>query len=176
MSATPPTGSRACARIELDGALLDTSFLISLAKPAERNHEAARRYYKACLDRQVPMYLSALVIAEFSIKQSILDLELRHFIVLPFNIDHAMKAGQLWGLVERASDDAKAAIKDDLKLIGQCACETGISHVLTGDERTLAKHLRRLHELGELSTLPIVLAAGFDEAWFDGGQHSLPRV
>ncbi len=159
----------------MDGALLDTSFLISLAKPGERNHEAARRYYKACLDRQVPMYLSAIVIAEFSVKQSILDLELRHFIVLPFNIDHAMKTGQLWGSIERVGDDAKSAVKDDLKLIGQCACEAGISHVLTGDDRTLAKHLRRLRELGHVSAVPIVLSAGFDESWFDGGQGSLLR-
>lgn len=52
----------------LDGALVDTSFLISLAKPGEINHVAARQYYKGCLDRQVPLYLSTIVVSEFSVK------------------------------------------------------------------------------------------------------------
>lgn len=160
----------------MDGVLADTSFLISLAKPAERNHEAARLCFRACLDRQVPIYLSAIVIAEFSVKQSIFDLELRNFLVLPFNIDHALKAGHLWNLVERDGASPRSAVKDDLKLIAQCACEAGISHVLTGDDRTLAKYLRSLREQGQLSTVPILLADGFDESWFDGGQHKLLPV
>ncbi|NJN00651.1 MAG: type II toxin-antitoxin system VapC family toxin, partial [Aquincola sp.] len=127
----------------MDGVLADTSFLISLAKPQERNHVAALAYFKACLERGVPLYLSTIVVAEFSIKQSVLDLELRNFIGLPFNIDHAMKAGQIWNLLDRQADDAKSVVKDDVKLIAQCACESGISHLLTGDER-LAKRLRAL--------------------------------
>ncbi|MDP1693300.1 MAG: hypothetical protein Q8L49_15335 [Burkholderiaceae bacterium] len=64
-----------------------------------------------------------------------MDLDLRNFIVLPFNIDHGMKAGQLWNLISRDDGDSKAVVKDDLKLIAQCACEGSISHFLTGDER-----------------------------------------
>jgi predicted nucleic acid-binding protein len=158
----------------LDGVLADTSFLISLAKPQERNHAAARQYFKVCLDRGVPLYLSTVVIAEFSVKQSVLDLGLRNFQVLPFNIDHAMKAGHLWNLIERDATDSKSAVKDDVKLIAQCACESGISHLLTGDERTLAKYLRQLQGLGQVSTTPIVLAEGFDESWFSNGQRGLP--
>jgi predicted nucleic acid-binding protein len=158
----------------LDGALVDTSFLISLAKPAEGNHAAARQYYKSCLDRHVPLYLSTVVVAEFSVKQSVMDLELRNFVVLPFNIDHAMKAGQLWNLIARDDGDSKAVVKDDLKLIAQCACEGSISHLLTGDDKTLAKYLRQLAQAGQLVPKPIVLSAGFDAAWFDNGQAGLP--
>jgi predicted nucleic acid-binding protein len=156
----------------LDGVLTDTSFLISLAKPQERNHAAARAYFKACLDRAVPLYLSTIVVSEFSIKQSVLDLELRNFWVLPFNIDHGMKAGQLWSFVERHAGDAKSVVKDDVKLLGQCACEGGITHLLTGDER-LAKRVRALRDGGQLSTEPILLSDGFDEAWFTNGQRGL---
>lgn len=157
----------------MDGVLADTSFLISLAKPQERNHTAARQYFKACLDRQVTLYLSTIVIAEFSVKQSVLDLELRNFHVLPFNVDHAMKAGHLWSLIERDAKDAKSTVKDDVKLIAQCACEGGISHLVTGDERTLAKYLRQLQRLGQVSATPIVLTDGFDDAWFSNGQRGL---
>jgi predicted nucleic acid-binding protein len=156
----------------LDGVLADTSFLISLAKPQERNHATALAYFKACLDKAVPLYLSTIVVSEFSIKQSVLDLELRNFIVLPFNIDHGMKAGQLWSLMERASGDTKSVVKDDVKLMAQCACESGISHLLTGDER-FAKRLRQLRALDQVATEPIVLSDGFDEAWFTNGQRGL---
>lgn len=160
-------------QIILDGALVDTSFLISLAKPGEINHAAARQYYKGCLDRQVPLYLSTIVVSEFSVKQSVMDLELRNFIVLPFNIDHGMKAGQLWNLISRDDGDSKAVVKDDLKLIAQCACEGSISHLLTGDEKTLAKYLRQLLQAGQAVPRPVVLSAGFDESWFSNGQHGL---
>lgn len=147
--------------------------MISLAKPVEVNHAAARQYYKGCLDRRVPVYLSTIVVSEFSVKQSVTDLELRNFIVLPFNIDHGMKAGQLWNLIVRDDGDNKAVVKDDLKLIAQCACEGSISHLLTGDEKTLAKYLRQLRQVGQSVPLPVVLSAGFDEAWFNNGQRGL---
>lgn len=158
----------------MEGALVDTSFLISLAKPAEGNHAAARQYYKGCLDRHVPLYLSTVVVAEFSVKQSVMDLELRNFIVLPFNIDHGMKAGQLWNQIARDEGDSKSVVKDDLKLIAQCACEGSISHLLTGDDKTLAKYLRQLARAGQIVPKPIVLSVGFDAAWFDNGQAGLP--
>jgi hypothetical protein len=58
--------------------------VISLVKPAEANHAAAVSYYKACIDKQVPMHLSTIAASEFAMRQSVLDLELRNFIVLPF--------------------------------------------------------------------------------------------
>jgi hypothetical protein len=93
--------------------------------------------------------------------------------VLPFNIDHGMKAGQLWKLISRDEGDSKAVVKDDLKLIAQCACEGSISHLLTGDERTLAKYLRQLSQAGQPVPRPVVLSTGFDAAWFDNGQAGL---
>ena len=41
------------------------------------------------MQRQVPMYLSTIVILEFQVKQAINDLPLRNFVVLPFNVDYA---------------------------------------------------------------------------------------
>jgi predicted nucleic acid-binding protein len=157
--------------MSLDGALVDTSFLISLVKPEEANHAAAKSYYKGCLERQIPLYLSTIVISEFTVKQAITDLGLRNYVVLPFNIDHAMKSGQLWPQIERDPADARTVVKDDVKLIAQCACE-GISHLFTGD-RMLARYLHGLRNAGQLSTLPIMLRDDYDEAWFTNGQRGL---
>ena len=155
----------------LDGALVDTSFLISLVKPAEANHGAAKSYYKGCLERQIPLYLSTIVISEFTVKQAVTDPGLRNYFVLPFDIDHAIKAGQLGPQIERDPADARTVVKDDVKLIAQCACE-GISHLLTGD-KALAKYRHKLRDAGQLATLPIVLRDGYDEAWFTNGQRGL---
>ncbi|MEY2343184.1 PIN domain-containing protein [Acidithiobacillus sp. IBUN Pt1247-S3] len=59
--------------------LLDTSFLISLVDQNRPNHETAVSYYRLMLDQQVPMYFSAIVAAEFAIKQPITDLPLKNF-------------------------------------------------------------------------------------------------
>ena len=158
--------------MSLDGALVDTSFLISLVKPEEANHGAAKSYYKGCLERQIPLYLSTIVISEFAVKQAVHELGLRNYVVLPFNIDHAIKAGQLWSAVERSPVDPRAVVKDDMKLIAQCACE-GISHLLSGDQRTLVKYMRLFVQAGQLATQAITLSDGYDEAWFANGQRGL---
>ena len=154
--------------------LVDTSFLITLADSGRPHHSVAVQYFEEALRRNVPLYLSAIVISEFQVKQPITDLPLRNFIVLPFNIDHAMTTGLLMRAVNRDTGDDRVAVKDDLKLIAQTVCES-ITHVLTEDTNTLAKYLQRLREAGECSTKAISLAAGFDAAWLNNGQGVLPE-
>lgn len=152
--------------------LLDTSFLISLADSGRPNHAVAKRYLTECLSRGVPLYMSTIVASEFQVKQAVNDLPLRNFIVLPFNIDHAMRTGILMRGFQRDDGDDRAAVKDDVKLIAQADCES-ISHVLTEDKNTLAKYLERLRQAGACNVRPIVLADGFDAAWLNGGQSEL---
>ena len=52
----------------MNSVLLDTSFLISLSDPARPHHADAGQYYRECVLRQVPMYLSTIVISEFQVK------------------------------------------------------------------------------------------------------------
>lgn len=120
------------------------------------------------------MYLSVIVASEFQVKQAVTDLPLRNFHMLPFNIDHAMTAGNLMRVLQRDAGDDRVSFKDDFKLLGQMVCEQ-ISHVLTEDSNTLAKYLARLNQLGETSARAIVLAQGFDAAWFNGGQRGFPE-
>lgn len=101
------------------------------------------------------------------------DLPLRHFEVLPFNIDHAMTAGLLLRDLRRDAGDDRVAVKDDIKLIAQAVCES-LTHVLTEDEQTLTKYVRRLREAGRCSLRCILIADGFEPAWFDNGQTRIP--
>ena len=152
--------------------LLDTSFLITLADPARPHHATALQYLRKSLQRECPLYLSAIAASEFQVGQAVTDLPLRNFQVLPFNIDHAMTAGNLMRQIKRDPTDDRAAVKDDIKLIAQVVCES-ITHVLTEDRNTLAKYLGRLAELGQSRAEAVLLSKGFDAAWFNGGQMGL---
>lgn len=156
----------------MNSVLLDTSFLISLSDPTRSHHAVAEQYYKECIARRVPMFLSTVVISEYQVKQAINDLPLRNFIVLPFNVDHAMACGLLVRAIPRDAGDDRVRVKDDFKLIAQCQCD-GFSHVLSEDASTLTKYVHRFRESGHVETRSILLKDGFDAAWFENGQHRL---
>lgn len=156
----------------MNSALVDTSFLITLSDPARAQHAAAVAYFKACIERRVPLFLSSIVVSEYQVRQAINDLPLRNFIVLPFNIDHAMSCGLLVRSMPRDATDDRVRVKDDFKLIAQCQCDN-ISHVLTEDASTLTKYLDRLRAEGRAQTRAVLLRDGFDAAWFENGQGQL---
>lgn len=156
----------------MNSVLLDTSFLISLSDPSRAHHAAAVQYYKECVHRQVPMYLPTIVISEFQVKQAINDLPLRNFVVLPFNVGHAMCCGLVIRQMARDPEDDRVRVKDDFKLLAQCDCEA-ISHLISEDASTLAKYLDRARDAGLTTTKVVLLRDGFDAAWFENGQTRL---
>ena len=156
----------------MNSVLFDTSFLISLSDPGRPNHTTAVKYYKECIARQVPMLLSTIVISEYSVRQPINDLPLRNFVVLPFNVDHAMACGLLIREAGRDPGDDRIRIKDDYKLIAQCQCD-GVSLVLTEDASSLTKYLDRQRGLGRVEARCVLLRDGFDVSWFNNGQARL---
>ena len=153
--------------------LVDTSYLISLADPSRKHHEIAVNYLREALRRGAPLYLSVIAASEFQVKQAVTDLPLRNFEILPFNIDHAMTAGLLMRDLKRDAFDDRGAVKDDVKLIAQAIC-VSLTHILTEDAQTMVKYVRRLNDAGRCSIKPILLADGFDVAWFEDGQRGLP--
>lgn len=156
----------------MNGVLLDTSFLITLASASRPHHASALRYYRTCIDRQVPMYLSTVVMAEFQVKQAVTDLPLRNLFVLPFNADHAIRCGGLIDATSRDPVDDRVRVKDDFKLIAQCQVE-GISHLFSEDANTLVKYLARCATPAAPRLQCILLRDGFDASWFEHGQYRL---
>lgn len=156
----------------MNSVLLDTSFLISLSDPTRTHHGVALAYYREWVRRQVPMYLSTIVISEFQVKQAINDLPLRNFVVLPFNVDHAMRCGLIIRQMARDPEDDRVRVKDDFKLLAQCDCEA-ISHLISEDASTLGKYLDRARDSGLATAKVVLLKDGFDAAWFENGQTRL---
>ncbi len=146
--------------------LLDTSYLISLVDATRPNHQTATRYFRQMLDEALPMYFSAVVAAEFGIKQPITDLPLQKFRHLPFNIPHGQRAAQLWNaLGSRKDATPRPVARDDVKLIAQ-ACHERIPFLLTEDASSLHKYCDRLRVAGECAVRSIVLSAGYDASAF----------
>ena len=142
--------------------LFDTSYLITLVDQNRPHHDTAAKYYRLMLEQQVPMVFSAIVAAEFAIKQPITDLPLKNFRCIPFNIPHSNESARLWNALGKRDDgDSRSVVRDDVKLLGQAAHES-IPFVLTEDASTLFKYCERLRNAGMLPTKAIKLADGFD--------------
>lgn len=155
--------------------LLDTSFLISLVDGQRPNHRVAVRYYQLSLEQSVPMYFSAIVAAEFSIRQPISDLPLKNFRPIPFNVPHGQAAGALWNTLNALEPSvARHVARDDLKLIAQ-ACHERIPFILTEDASTLTKYCDRVRTARRCTVRAVLLADGFDACAFnEDGQTGLP--
>lgn len=111
--------------------LLDTSFLISLVNAKRSHHQTAVQYYRHMLQNNMPMYFSAIVAAEFGIKQAITDLPLNNFRTIQFDVPHGQQAAHLWNaLGQRDDGDIRAVVRDDVKIMAQASRES-ISFILT---------------------------------------------
>ena len=147
------------------GVLLDSSYLISLVDAKRKNHAIAGQYFRLMTEQQHRMVLSAIVVAELAVKQPITDFPLDNFLILPFNIPHAIEAARLWNALQRDQGDDRAVVKDDVKLMAQAEKEV-IPFLLTEDASTLYKYCERLRIDGCIKLKAIKLKDGFDPGVF----------
>ncbi len=142
--------------------LLDTSYLITLINSNRPHHEIAKQFYRHMLQDQIPMHFSAIVAAEFGIKQSVADLPLGNFRILNFNVPHGQQAADLLNaLGARDEGDSRSIVRNDIKLLAQAHHE-GIGFILTEDANTLWKYCERLRQSGIVQTRALKLVDGFD--------------
>jgi predicted nucleic acid-binding protein len=155
-----------------DGILLDTSFLISFADRTRKNHGAALQFFQYFLEDGILMFLSTIAASEFQLRQPVTDLPLDKIVVLPFNLDDAIKAAELDFTRHKAAPGiSRNALKDDFKLLGQ-AKANGIAYLITEDGRSLYKYCEELRAKHALTTRAIKLEDGFDKSHFNpAGQH-----
>jgi predicted nucleic acid-binding protein len=143
---------------------LDTSFLISFADPKRPHHQVAVDYFKHCVASGFPMWISTIVAGEFHVGQPFTDLPLRNFRIQPYNLPHALRAAVLLRFVSSQDTspriDARRIVINDLKIIAQ-AIEDKISVILTEDEGTLAKLVRRAARPDEDTPNVLLFADGF---------------
>lgn len=142
--------------------LLDTSYLITLINSNRPHHEIAKQFYRHMLQDQIPMHFSAIVAAEFGIKQSVADLPLGNFRILNFNVPHGQQSADLLNaLGARDEGDSRSIVRNDIKLLAQAHHE-GIGFILTEDANTLWKYCERLRQSGTVQTRALKLVDGFD--------------
>lgn len=121
------------------GVLCDTSFFIRWAKPDDGLHKSAQEHLKFLVEGGHILYVSTIALAEYAVRGTISHLPLRYFRVLPFNVDHAQRAGEFARIVFDARKDMpvqldqRAVIANDTKLFAQADVVNAITHYLTAD-------------------------------------------
>ena len=123
------------------GVLCDTGFLIRLNQPQDPLHANARGYLKHLLAGDHRIYVSTIALAEYAVRDKIENLPMRYFRVIPFNIDHAQKAGEFAWTVFSKRDQIpeeitqRVIIPNDTKMFAQAEVTTAITHYLTADKK-----------------------------------------
>lgn len=123
------------------GVLCDTGFLIRLNNPQDALHPNARAYLKFLLGREHKIYVSTIALAEYAVRDRIENLPMRYFRVLPFNLDHAQKAGEFARIVFSKREQIppeitqRVIIPNDTKMFAQADVTPAITHYLTADQK-----------------------------------------
>lgn len=144
--------------------LLDTSFFIRLLNDEDPLHQNARDYYKYFLESEIILKVSTITIAEYCVGGSVEELPLMNIQIVPFNLDHAKKAGEFARAIfdekKISKEDLKprAIIPNDSKLFAQSDCDMSILYFVTSDSRslityrTLAKRIKPRFEIIDINT------------------------
>ncbi len=133
----------------LKGVLLDTSFFLRFLNESDPLFRNADGFFKHLVDHQLPMYLSTIVVAEFCVGGTIDQLPLKYLKMLPFNVEHAIRAGKFRAAFrgQAAAPGERLLIANDTKLFAQADATPDVSHFLTADEG-YRKKFDRLCEAG----------------------------
>ena len=107
----------------MDSILLDTSFCIRLLKNNDELHQNAKDYFKYFLEQKIEIYLSSIVIAEYSVKDDVNNLPLEFVKIIPFDFFDGKTAGEFHSILinnkEQVANIERNVIKDDCKLLAQ---------------------------------------------------------
>ncbi|MBO4536073.1 MAG: hypothetical protein J5702_02580 [Bacteroidales bacterium] len=118
--------------------MLDTSYLIRLLKDDEPLHASAKAYYQYFLENGFLLYVSTVAVAEYCVCGKLDELPFECVRVLPFNLDHAEKAGGFANTLFRARangqyvPDHRLIISNDTKLFAQASL-IGALYFVTAD-------------------------------------------
>jgi len=107
----------------MDSILLDTSFCIRLLKSNDDLHQNAKEYFKYFLEKKIEIFLSSIVVAEYSVKDDPANLPLEFVKIIPFDFFDGKTAGEFHSILlnqkEQVANIERNVIKDDCKLMAQ---------------------------------------------------------
>lgn len=117
--------------------LLDTSFFVRLLNEQDPLHLNTLAYYRHFLEKEFLLKISTISIAEYCVKGALDELPLQDVQVIPFNINHAERAGELASEVFQNRDTLnlpdRRIIPNDTKLFAQADVEQTIQKFATSD-------------------------------------------
>ena len=121
-------------------AMLDTSFLIRLLKEDEPLHKYAKAYFQYFLENKFVLYVSTVAVAEYCVKGNLDQLPFECVRVVPFNLDHAEKAGSFARTLYNAknkgdySPEQRLIIPNDTKIFAQASAIDALYFVTADTE------------------------------------------
>lgn len=125
--------------MEQNCVLLDTSFFIRLLNEADPLHDNALDYFRYFLEHDFVVKVSTIAIAEYCVRGDVDELPLKNMLVIPFNYDHAIRAGKMIGEVyaEKQRRGAKitprTVVPNDTKMFAQADVEPDVNFYGTAD-------------------------------------------
>ena len=125
--------------MEQNCVLLDTSFFIRLLNEEDPLHENALGYFKYFLEHDFVIQISTIAIAEYCVRGEISELPLKNMLIVPFNFDHAQRAGKMIAEVyaekkrRGATIAPRAVVPNDTKMFAQADVEPDINFYGTAD-------------------------------------------
>ena len=126
----------------MDSILLDTSFCIRLLKSNDDLHQNAKDYFKYFLEKKIEIFLSSIVVAEYSVKDDPANLPLEFVKIIPFDFFDGKTAGEFHSILLNNKDQVanieRNVIKDDCKLMAQ-VFNRNIRGYITKDRKSFSQ-------------------------------------
>lgn len=125
--------------MEQNSVLLDTSFFIRLLNEEDSLHQNALGYFRYFLEHDFVIKISTIAIAEYCVRGKVSELPLKNMLIVPFNFDHAQRAGKMIAEVYAEKKKRGAAITprtvvpNDTKMFAQADVEPEINFYGTAD-------------------------------------------
>ena len=122
--------------------LLDTSFFIRLLNNEDPLHKNAKGYFKYFLESDIALKISTISIAEYCVRGKVDELPLRNLKIIPFNFDHALRAGEFAEVIFNENGinieklTPRAIIPNDSKLFAQADVDREVDYFVTSDARS----------------------------------------
>lgn len=139
---------------ELKSVLVDTSFCIRLLKSDDEYHQNTVEYFEYCLENNIEIYLSTIVVGEYAVGDNPDNLlSLNVFRLLEFDYLDAKISGEftaeLLHIKEIRKIEQRQVVINDIKLFAQIK-NRKIDAYITKDRKSLSKmisHLKKSHSL-----------------------------
>lgn len=121
--------------------LLDTSFFLRFLKENDPLFINADKYFRYFIEKDILMMISTISVAEYCVGGNVQELPLKNLQVVPFNFDHAIRAGEFAKIIfankQGLNLKQRNIIPNDTKLFAQADVEPRIEFYLSSDTESI---------------------------------------